>query len=161
MILFAACGGSEGPATTEAPGNADSASTVVGPSGGSVVTPSGVAGVQIPPGVISQSATITITRLPAPAAPGQGPLPTSLNQYGPYYQIAISPANAQLGDSVRVGVCQVTDPSSPFYGQPGVEPGTGNCAATASAPCADNPDFGKEVFQTNPRLLRVAIKVTF
>jgi hypothetical protein len=79
------------------------------------VTPSGVAGVEIPPGVISQQATITITRLPAPAAPGQGPLPTSLNQYGPYYQIAISPANAQLGDSVRVGVCQVTDPSSPFY----------------------------------------------
>ena len=55
----------------------------------------------------------------------------------------------------------VTDTTSPFYGQPGVEPGTGNCAATATAPCADNPDFGKEVFQTNPRLLRVALKVTF
>src|SRR5262245_30911193 len=55
----------------------------------------------------------------------------------------------------------VTDQSSPFYGQPGVEPGTGSCPAAATAPCADNPDFGKEVFQTNPRLLRVALKVTF
>lgn len=113
--LVACGGGSEGPGTTEVPGNADSASTVVGAAGGSVVTPSGVAGVQIPAGVISQQVTITITRLPSPTAPGQGPLPTSLNQYGPYYQVAISPANAQLGDSVRVGVCQVTDPSSPFF----------------------------------------------
>ena len=113
--MFACGGGSEGPGTTEVGGNADSASTVLGAAGGSVITPSGVAGVQIPAGVIAQQATITITRLPAPTAPGQGPLPTSLNQYGPYYQVAISPANAQLGDSVRVGVCQVTDPSSPFF----------------------------------------------
>ncbi len=115
FLFLAGCGGSDGPGTTDVPRNADSASSVVGAAGGSVVTPSGVAGVQIPAGVISQQATITITRLPAPTAPGQGPLPTSFNQYGPYYQVSISPSNAQLGDSVRVGVCQVTDPSSPFY----------------------------------------------
>jgi hypothetical protein len=115
IVFLAACGGGEGPGTTGVSGTADSASAVLGAAGGTVVTPSGVAGVQIPPGVISQQATITITRLPAPNAPGQGPLPTSLNQYGPFYQFAISPAGTQLGDSVRVGVCQVTDPSSQFY----------------------------------------------
>ncbi len=55
----------------------------------------------------------------------------------------------------------VTDPSSPFYGQPGQQPGTGTCAASAASPCTDNPDFLKTVSQTNPRLLRVALKVTF
>ena len=88
---------------------------MIGAGGGTVVTPNGDAGVQIPPGVLGQNATITVTKLATPGTPGQGPLPTSLNQYGPFYEISISPANAQLGDSVRVGVCQVTDPSSPFY----------------------------------------------
>jgi hypothetical protein len=55
----------------------------------------------------------------------------------------------------------VTDPTSPFYGQAGVEPGTGICPAAASAPCADNPDYMKGILWTNPRLLRVALKVTF
>jgi outer membrane receptor protein involved in Fe transport len=55
----------------------------------------------------------------------------------------------------------VTDATSPFFGQPGIEPGTGNCPAASSAPCSDNPDFMKETVQTNPRLLRVALKVTF
>ena len=61
----------------------------------------------------------------------------------------------------NLGGSFVTDPSSPFFGQPGQEPGTGTCAATATAPCSDNPDFLKSVTQTNPRLLRVALKVTF
>jgi hypothetical protein len=56
----------------------------------------------------------------------------------------------------------VVNPASPFYGQAGVEPGTAaNCPATASAPCTDNPDYGKAVQRVNPRLLRVALKVTF
>ena len=59
------------------------------------------------------------------------------------------------------GASFVTDPSSPFYGQAGLEPGTGTCPASAAAPCADNPDFMKENVQTSPRLLRVALKVTF
>ena len=38
----------------------------------------------------------------------------------------------------------VTDPASPFFGQAGVEPGTTpNGAASASAPCPDNPDYLK------------------
>ncbi|HYK43340.1 MAG TPA: TonB-dependent receptor, partial [Thermoanaerobaculia bacterium] len=56
----------------------------------------------------------------------------------------------------------VTNPASPFYGQAGVEPGTAaNCPVSASAPCTDNPDYGKAVQRVNPRLLRVALKVTF
>ena len=114
--ILTACGGGESGGPNPPPAaRQDSASTVVGSGGGLVVTPNGDAGVQIPPGVLGQNATITVAKLPTPGTPGQGPLPTSLNQYGPYYEISISPANAQLGDSVRVGVCQVTDASSPFY----------------------------------------------
>lgn len=116
FVLFSAgsiaCGGGDTPSQ---PTGRDSVSTVVGPAGGLVTTPSGEAGVQIPAGALGQQVTVTVTRLPTPASPSQGPLPTSLNQYGPFYEIAVSPANAQLGDSVRVGVCQVTDVASPFY----------------------------------------------
>ena len=56
----------------------------------------------------------------------------------------------------------VTNPASPFFGLAGEEPGSAaNCPATASAPCTDNPDYGKATARTNPRLLRVALKVTF
>jgi hypothetical protein len=55
----------------------------------------------------------------------------------------------------------VTNASSPFYGQAGVEPGTGDCPASASAPCTSNPDYRKANQWSGPRLLRVALKVTF
>ena len=66
-----------------------------------------------------------------------------------------------VDSNFNFGGAIVTDPTSPFYGQPGQQPGTGTCAASATAPCSDNPDFLKTVVQTNPRLLRVALKVTF
>jgi hypothetical protein len=93
----------------------DGAAKVVGPEGALVVTPSGAAGVQIPAGALDQQVLVTVTRLPAPSTPGTGPLPTSLKQYPPYYDFSTFPAVTQFGDSVRVGVCQVTDPSSAFY----------------------------------------------
>jgi hypothetical protein len=55
----------------------------------------------------------------------------------------------------------VTDVTSPFYGQAGLGPGEGTCPAAVSAPCADNPDYMKADLRNNPRLLRVALKVTF
>jgi hypothetical protein len=64
---------------------------------------------------LTQATTVTISRLTASTSPGVGPLPTTLKQYPPYYEISTDPANAQLGDFVRVGVCQVSDPSSPLY----------------------------------------------
>jgi hypothetical protein len=108
------CGGSSGSVTPDAP-NADSTSAVVGSAGGVVVVPTGAAGVKIPAGVLPQATTVTVERLPTSTVPGTGPLPTSLKQYPPYYEFSTSPAIANFGDSVRVGVCQVTDPSSPFY----------------------------------------------
>ena len=58
----------------------------------------------------------------------------------------------------------VTNPASPFFGQAGVEPGQpgpGGDICTASTPCPDNPDYRKANQRNNPRLLRVALKVTF
>ena len=59
----------------------------------------------------------------------------------------------------------VTDPSSPFYGQAGVKPGDhigeNGPVCGSSTPCSDNPDFLKALTRNNPRLLRVALKVTF
>jgi hypothetical protein len=60
----------------------------------------------------------------------------------------------------------VTDPTSPFYGQAGVQPGTqgpnGNdCPADAPKPCTDNPNYKKTTAQIAPRQFRFALKVTF
>ncbi len=55
----------------------------------------------------------------------------------------------------------VTDTTSPFYGQAGLAPGEGTCSASAVAPCPDNTDYLKVNQRNNPRLLRVALKVTF
>jgi outer membrane receptor protein involved in Fe transport len=60
----------------------------------------------------------------------------------------------------------VTDPTSPFYGQAGVQPGTtgpnGNeCPASATRPCTDNPNYRKTTAQVAPRQFRFALKVTF
>jgi alpha-tubulin suppressor-like RCC1 family protein len=114
MPLLGSCSGSDSGTTTTEPGN-DTVTQAVGTGGGTVVTPSGAAGVQIPAGTFSQQVMVTITRLPTPSSPGAGPLPSSLKQYGPYYDFTTSPQVAQFGDSARVGVCQVTDPSSAFY----------------------------------------------
>jgi Bacterial Ig-like domain (group 2) len=112
-VFLVTCSGSTD-STTTAPGN-DAVTQAVGPAGGTVVTPSGAAGVQVPAGTFSQQVMVTITRLPTPSSPGAGPLPSSLKQYGPYYDFTTSPQVAQFGDSARVGVCQVTNPSSAFY----------------------------------------------
>ena len=115
LLLSIGCGGgNDGPSQT-GPTRTDSTTVTVGSTGGVVVTPNGDAGVQIPAGALGQNVTVTVTKLPAPTTPGQGPLPTSLNQYGPFYEIQTNPPNPQINDSIRVGVCQVSDPSSPAY----------------------------------------------
>ncbi len=57
----------------------------------------------------------------------------------------------------------VTNPNSPFYGQAGVEPGTTafGQTCTSSTPCTDNADFRKATARTDPRLVRVALKLSF
>jgi alpha-tubulin suppressor-like RCC1 family protein len=101
------------PAIPDAALTDDGAAKIIGPSGGTVATPSGGAGVQFPPGTLPSEVLVTIVRIPA-TTPGTGPLPTSLKQYPPYYDFATTPA-VVFSDSARVGICQVTDPSSPFY----------------------------------------------
>lgn len=113
--LGGACGGSGDPPTQPPSGGTDSVSKMVGPGGGLVVTPGGFAGVDIPAGALNQNVLVTIVRLPDPATPGAGPLPTALKQYPPYYEYQTQPAVPQFGDLVRVGLCQVRDPASPFY----------------------------------------------
>jgi len=115
--LIMGCGGGGGADTTTPPQQQqqDQVTQAVGTSGGTVVTPSGAAGVVIPAGTFTQQVMVTVTRLETPPTPGNGPLPTNLKQYGPYYEFTTSPQVAQFGDSARVGVCQVTDPSNQFY----------------------------------------------
>jgi hypothetical protein len=60
----------------------------------------------------------------------------------------------------------VTDSTSPFYGQAGVQPGTtgqngSECPASATHPCTDNPNYRKTTAQVAPRQFRFALKVTF
>ena len=61
----------------------------------------------------------------------------------------------------------MTDPTSPFYGQAGVEPGTIGPARqplpgdSPPSPCTDNPNYRKTTAQTAPRQFRFALKVTF
>ncbi len=55
----------------------------------------------------------------------------------------------------------VTDTTSPLYGQAGLAPGEGTCPASATQACPDNPDYLKINQRNTPRLLRVALKVTF
>src|SRR5690242_1952818 len=95
--FFIACGGGGGDGTTDPPTQNDQVSQQVGAAGGTVVTPSGVAGVQIPAGTFSQPVTVTVAKLNVTTAPGSGPLPTALKQYGPFYEFTTSPQVAQFG----------------------------------------------------------------
>lgn len=58
----------------------------------------------------------------------------------------------------------VTDKASPFYGQPGVEPGgplPGGGTCTSNVPCSDNPYYRKVTARTLPRFFRFAVKIGF
>ena len=61
----------------------------------------------------------------------------------------------------------VADPKSPFFGQAGIAPGTTDptsgitCPASATSPCSDNADYRKATSRNDPRLIRIALKVTF
>jgi hypothetical protein len=54
----------------------------------------------------------------------------------------------------------VGNPTSSYYGQAGVEPGTGACPAGGN-PCTDNVDYMKATARSNPRVFRVALKISF
>jgi hypothetical protein len=71
-----------------------------------------------------------------------------------------------ITQSFNINASFVTDPTSPYYGQAGVQPGqigpNGElCPASASGPCTDNPDYRKTTAQIGQRQFRFALKVTF
>lgn len=84
----------------------DGAAVVVGPAGASVVSANKLSGVVIPAGALNQTVLVTIARNPNQEAP----LPTSLNQFPPFYSFTTSPEVPQFGQEVVVGIC-VTDPA--------------------------------------------------
>jgi hypothetical protein len=61
----------------------------------------------------------------------------------------------------------VTNKTSPFFGQAGVEPGTTDPVSgvtfppSATAPCTDNADYRKATARVASRFLRAALKITF
>ncbi len=84
------------------PGNAGTVNKVIFPSNTTqnVVTGDGNAGVQIPPNSFTGPAlVVAISALPAVP-----PLHTTLDQYGPYYDIKVSPESS-LTTSLTVGLC--------------------------------------------------------
>ena len=82
------------------------------------------------------------------------------------FQLLNNQTITSIDDRYNPQASFVTDPTSPYYGQAGVQPGTagpsGNlCPATAPGPCTDNPDYRKALTRTNPRQFRAALKVSF
>lgn len=91
----------------------DGASVIIGPEGGTVVTGTQQAGVDVPAGALTQTVLLVITRLPDPTGdPGTGPLNTNLKQYPRFYEYSIFPEIPLTAD-LLVGVC-VYDPPNPF-----------------------------------------------
>lgn len=118
--LFAAVAGAAGlpaPPITEQT-LLDGAVGFIGPAGGTLVANTGFAGLDVEQGTLTQTVMFTITRLPDPVVVGEGPLPTTLDQYPLFYDISMSPEVELLKD-VIVGVC-VVDPPDPFAPPPSI-----------------------------------------
>ena len=91
----------------------DQALAVVGPTGGTVVTSSGFGGVVFPPGAVPENTIVVVSRLPNPAQPNVGPLPTTFNQYPLFYDFSTTPHVAQFAQPVTVAICQL-EVGAPF-----------------------------------------------
>lgn len=99
--------------TLGSPADSNNVVVVVFPSTSTqtVVTPSGNAGVQIPPNVLTAPTTITINPIPGPFPEFTGPLNTKLDQFGPFFQFTAVPESS-IGDTIVVSTC-VSDPLLP------------------------------------------------
>ena len=87
--------------------------------GMTVVTQSGFGGVDFPAGALPGRTLIILERLPEEGAPGDGPLPTDLDQYPIFYQVTTFPEVGELSAEAVVGLC-VVDPPDPFAPAPDV-----------------------------------------
>jgi hypothetical protein len=93
-----------------------------------------------------------------------GPVTITPQAYA--FQLLNRQTTTAIDEGFNPNATFVIDPTSPFYGQTGVEPGTqgpaGNlCPANATKPCTDNPNYRKTTAQISPRQFRFALKVTF
>ena len=107
------------------------------------------AGVSIPPGALSQNVVVAVSRLPDPAIPREGPLPgNQYDEYPLFYDFTTVPHVPRFNVPVRIGVCQVEDPGSPFYPPESIHdrlrlahPDPANPAVLEIPPKADVGDF--------------------
>ncbi len=95
------------------PSSTNAIDTVLFPSSNTqtVVTPSGLAGTQIPGNTLTTPVTIAITPLPTYTFPS-GPLNTNLDQYGPFFEVSVVPQQTFTAP-VLVGLCLPTSDDAP------------------------------------------------
>jgi alpha-tubulin suppressor-like RCC1 family protein len=93
----------------------DGVVAVVGAAGGTIKTPAGFAGVRFPAGALPSDVVLVVSRLENPQQLGQGPLPTTFDQYPLFYDFSTFPVVPQFGQPVTVGLCrlEVGDPFGP------------------------------------------------
>ena len=78
----------------------DGAVAIVSPLGGTVATGTRLFGVELAENAVHQDILLTMERLPD----GAGPLPTHRPQYGPFYEMTVSPAVDEVA-GVTTGLC--------------------------------------------------------
>jgi hypothetical protein len=95
------------------PTNAGTVNKVIFPSTTTqtVVTPDGNSGVQLPPSSFSTAVVVTISVITG----NTHPLNTTLDQYGPFYDVKVTPESA-ISSNLTVGLCLTTFPdNSPVF----------------------------------------------
>ena len=98
---------------------AEGAVAFVDEDGMTVVTRSGFGGVDFPAGALPGRTLVVLERLPEEGAPGDGPLPTDLDQYPIFYLVTTFPEVGELSVEAVAGLC-VVDPPDPFAPAPEV-----------------------------------------
>lgn len=91
----------------------------VGPAGGTVTTPEGWGGIQLPPGAVNQFVTLTILPIAPNFPPLDGPLNTELDQYPLFFNFSVFPAGLagegeDFAEAAIVGMCQLDVGDGPF-----------------------------------------------
>ena len=109
--------GLEAPPVSEA-ALGEGAVTFVDEDGMTVVTESGFGGIDFPAGALTERILVILEHLPE-GEPGDGPLPTALDQYPIFYQVTTFPEAGELSVEAVAGLC-VVDPPDPFAPTPEV-----------------------------------------
>jgi hypothetical protein len=91
--------------------------------------------------------------------------PVTITPMAYVFQLLNRQTTTAIDTSFNPNATFVGDPTSPYYGQNGVQPGqpvtTDYTCPSTGGPCTDNPNYRKTTAQTGPRQFRFALKVTF